>query len=80
MLDVPRKRHRIREEQIMAKRRGGYSGDKQHALKFRASPSLFEQLQAMSEEKGMAMAMLLRQLVSKGLEQGWEQPTSLSRD
>jgi len=64
----------------MAKRRGGYSGDKQHALKFRASPSLFEQLQAISEEKQMAMATVLRQLVTKGLKQGQGKPIRGAKD
>lgn len=62
----------------MAKRRGGYTGDQRHELKFRASPSLFETLRTMSEETETAMAMVIRQLVSKGLEHNRDKSATLS--
>gem|GEM_PF-3041476 len=53
----------------MAKRRGGYTaGDRRHEVKFRATTSLFETLQSISDEEQCAMAMVIRELVSKGLE------------
>ncbi len=53
----------------MGKRRGGYtSGERKHEVKFRATPSLFETLKSMSEQTQTAMAMVLRELVSEGLE------------
>ena len=50
-------------------RRGGYSNDKRYELKFRANLALFQTLKKMSEQTQMAMAVVLRKLVSKGLEQ-----------
>jgi len=64
----------------MAKRRGGYTGDQRHELKFRASPSLFETLRTMSEESHTAMAMVIRQLVSKALDQGREKGIRISNE
>jgi len=64
----------------MAKRRGGYTGDQRHELKFRASPNLFEQLQAMSEEREMAMAMIIRGLITKALDLGREQAIRISNE
>ncbi len=52
------------------RRRDGYTpGDRKHELKFRATTSLFETLQSISDEGQCAMAMVIRELVSKGLEQ-----------
>ena len=54
----------------MGKRRGGYTpGDQKHEVKFRATPSLFQTLQSMSEQTQMAMATVIRELVSEALEQ-----------
>lgn len=50
-------------------KRGGYSKEKKHLVKFRANPVLYERLKAVSEEEDRAMAMLIRELVAKGLEQ-----------
>jgi len=50
------------------KRRGGYTFDRIHPVKFRADPKLFQTLNKLSEESGMAMAWVLRRLVQKGLE------------
>ena len=50
------------------KRRGGYTFDRIHPVKFRASPKMFETLQKLSEAEGMAMAGVVRRLVEKGLE------------
>lgn len=53
----------------MGKRRGGYTaGDQKHEVKFRATSSLFETLKSMSEQTQTAMAMVIRELVSEGLE------------
>ena len=53
----------------MGKRRGGYSaGDRKHEVKFRATTRLFETLQSISDEDQCAMAMVIRELVSEGLE------------
>jgi hypothetical protein len=57
------------EDQIVRKRRGGYTnGSQTHEVKFRATTSLFETLQSISDEGQCAMAMVIRELVSKGLE------------
>ena len=51
------------------RRRGGYTaGDRKHEVKFRATPSLFETLQSISDVGQCAMAMVIRELVSEGLE------------
>ena len=50
------------------KRRGGYTFDRVHPVKFRADPKLYESLNKISEDTGMAMAWVLRRLVEKGLE------------
>jgi len=50
------------------KRRGGYTFDRIHPVKFRVSPAMLETLQKMSEAKGMCMAWVVRELVKKGLE------------
>ncbi|MGB6067882.1 MAG: hypothetical protein WBG50_24005 [Desulfomonilaceae bacterium] len=53
----------------MGKRRGGYTaGDRKHEVKFRATSSLFETLKSMSEQTQTAMALVIRELVSEGLE------------
>jgi hypothetical protein len=59
--------------------RGGYTGDKVHEVKFRATPRLYETLKAICEEQQAAMAFVLRDLVTKGLEQRQQAgPGSLS--
>lgn len=50
------------------KRRGGYTFDRIHPVKFRADPKLYESLNKLSDDTGMAMAWVLRRLVEKGLE------------
>ena len=50
------------------KKRGGYTFDRIHPVKFRADPKLYESLKKLSEESGTAMAWVLRRLVQKGLE------------
>jgi hypothetical protein len=51
------------------RKRGGYPGDRRHALKLRVNDGVKEVLTCISEERGVAMAVVLRELVSKGLEQ-----------
>jgi hypothetical protein len=50
-------------------KRGGYSKEKKFLVKFRARPALYQALKEVSREENQAMAMLIRDFVSKGLEQ-----------
>ncbi len=50
-------------------KRGGYSKEKKFLVKFRAHPTLYQALKEVSREENQAMAMLIRDFVSKGLEQ-----------
>ena len=50
------------------KRRGGYTFDRVHPVKFRAGPKMYNTLKKMSEDSGMAVAWVVRRLVEKGLE------------
>lgn len=61
-------------------KRGGYTGDKIHEVKFRATPKLYETLKDICEKQHEAMALVLRELVTAGLEQGYRTESgSLSR-
>ena len=51
------------------KKRGGYPGDRRHALKLRVNDEIKGVLTSISEENGVAMAVTLRDLVDRGLEQ-----------
>ena len=63
------KQDRNKGRSIVAKRRGGYTpGDRKHEVKFRATASLFQTLRSISDEGQCAMAMVIRELVSEGLE------------
>jgi predicted transcriptional regulator len=53
----------------MAKARGGYTKNKVHELTLRADSELFQRLQAICEAKNEAMALVLRTLLCKALEQ-----------
>jgi len=53
----------------MAKARGGYSKTRVHELTLRADPELFQTLQRICEAKNQAMALVLRTLLCKALEQ-----------
>ena len=53
----------------MAKRRGGYCGMKVHELKFRATTEMFEQIQELSDRRQMAMATVIRDLITIALEE-----------
>jgi hypothetical protein len=57
-------------------RRGGYTKNKNHELTLRADPKLFETLQSICTEKNQAMALTLRSLLWKALEQ---QPSDLAQ-
>jgi hypothetical protein len=50
-------------------KRGGYTGDKRHEVKFRATPDLLKTLKGICEERQAAMALVLRELLTAGLEQ-----------
>ncbi|MBM3299080.1 MAG: hypothetical protein FJY85_03900 [Deltaproteobacteria bacterium] len=60
-------------------KRGGYSGDKQHELKLRVGPALYQILKTISEGSETAMANVLRELVLKGLGQRQEKPELIPR-
>jgi hypothetical protein len=53
----------------MEKGRGGYCGKKIHALKFRATPELLQRLRRISDERKMAMAWVIRDLITWALKQ-----------
>jgi hypothetical protein len=50
------------------KRRGEYTCDRIHPVKFRASPKTFETLLQLSESKGVALACIVRDLVEEVLQ------------
>lgn len=50
-------------------RRGGYTKDLKHELKFRGSNQLWDQIKGISEQKEMTIAAVLRDLVVQALQQ-----------
>jgi len=49
-------------------KKGGYSGDQNIIVRFRASAGLYEKLQNLAHQEGLCLAALVRGLVLVGLE------------
>jgi hypothetical protein len=50
-------------------KRGGYSGDKKMELKFRGSPTLYETIKTLAEQRETTMAAVMREMVEQRLNQ-----------
>jgi hypothetical protein len=49
-------------------KKGGYSGDQDQIVRFRASAEFHEKLQDLAHEQGLCLAALVRRLVLTGLD------------
>ena len=49
------------------KKRGGYSGDLKRQIKIRVSEELYRKINRISDENQIAMAWIIRGLISSGL-------------